>query len=277
MKKKLYLLAILPFTCLILFYEILPLIITIGKSFLAENEKFSFTLEHYKVIFQKPLYQSAIRNSLIISSVSSIVGLVVSFVAAKIIYQKNEKERSFCVSLLNMISNFSGLPLAFSFIILIGNTGIVTMVAKNLGIGWLSELPLYTVFGILLIYIYFQIPLAILLLIPVFDGVKKEWKEAIYMLGGTERVFWKKIGIPILMPSLLGTFSTLFANALSAYASAYALLMNNYSILPIRIAEQFKGDIVKRVEFGSALAVILMLFMVISMGVTQSLSKRIRR
>lgn len=277
MKKKLYLLAILPFIYLILFYEILPLIITIGKSFLAENEKFSFTLEHYQVIFQKPLYQSAIRNSLIISSVSSIVGLGISFVAAKIIYQKNERERSFCVSLLNMISNFSGLPLAFSFIILIGNTGIVTMVAKNLEIGWLSELPLYTVFGILLIYIYFQIPLAILLLIPVFDGVKKEWKEAIYMLGGTDRVFWKKIGIPILMPSLLGTFSTLFANALSAYASAYALLMNNYSILPIRIAEQFKGDIVKRVEFGSALAVILMLFMVISMGVTQSLSKKIRR
>ena len=93
-------------------------------------------------------------------------------------------------------------------------------------------------------------------------------------MGGTNITFWIKVGIPVLLPSLLGTFSTLFANAIAAYATAYALLMNNYSILPIRIAEQFKGDIVQRPEFGSALAVILMAIMVISMAATQAVTKK---
>ena len=50
--------------------------------------------------------------------------------------------------------------------------------------------------------------------------------------------------------------------------------MNNFSILPIRIAEQFKGDIVQRPEFGSALSVILMLLMVLSIAITQNLTKK---
>ena len=111
-------------------------------------------------------------------------------------------------------------------------------------------------------------------MIPAFESIRKEWKEAVAIMGGTNRTFWMKVGIRALGPSILGTFSTLFANAIAAYATAYALLMNNFSILPIRIAEQFKGDIVQRPEFGSALSVILMLLMVISIAITQNLTKK---
>ena len=69
----------------------------------------------------------------------------------------------------------------------------------------------------------------------------------------------------MLLPSLLGTFSVLFSNAVAAYATAYALLGGNFSLLPIRISEQFVGDILQKKEFGSALAVILMFLM---LGVT---------
>ena len=166
------------------------------------------------------------------------------------------------------------MPLAFSFIILFGNAGVVTILGQTLGIQALADFPLYTIWGLLLTYIYFQIPLSTLLMIPAFESIRKEWKEAVAITGGTNRTFWMKVGIPVLGPSILGTFSTLFANAIAAYATAYALLMNNFSILPIRIAEQFKGDIVQRPEFGSALSVILMLLMVISIAITQNLTKK---
>ncbi|NLH01301.1 MAG: ABC transporter permease, partial [Clostridiales bacterium] len=102
------------------------------------------------------------------------------------------------------------------------------------------------------------------LLIPAFDSVRTEWKEAVNLLGGSCSVFWMKVGIPVLFPSILSTISVLFANALSAYATAYALLQNNFSLLSIRISEQFVGDITLHKEFGSALAVVLMLLMVSS-------------
>lgn len=56
----------------------------------------------------------------------------------------------------------------------------------------------------------------------------------------------------------------MFANAIAAYATAYALVMNNVSILPIRISEQFVGDVVQNPHLGGALAVILMILMILS-------------
>lgn len=264
LRARAYLLALLPFLLLVSLFELIPVITVVIKSFLPEGGGPGFTLEHYQNIFTKKLYRSAVVNSLSVALLSSIFGLFIAFAGAKAAAGEGGRGKRLFMSVLNMVSNFSGVPLAFSYIILFGNAGVLTMAGKAWGIGFLAEFPLYTVWGLLLIYVYFQIPLATLLLIPAFDAVRKEWKEAVSLLGGNERTFWLKVGIPVLKPSLFGTFSTLFANAVSAYATAYALLMNNLSILPIRISEQFVGDVVQRPQFGSALAVILMLMMVLS-------------
>ena len=274
MKKRMYLAALLPFLILAGMFEILPVLTIIAKSFIPEGGEPGFTIQNYINIFEKPLYRMAIKNSLIVSLVSAAIGLVAAFAGGKAACEKGGRTKRVFMSVLNMVSNFSGVPLAFAFIILLGNAGVVTIMGKSLGIGVLSDFPLYTVWGLMITYIYFQIPLATLLLIPSFDSIRKEWKEAVSLMGGGSGVFWCKVGIPVLMPSILGTFSTLFANAISAYATAYALLMNNFSILPIRISEQFTGDVVQRPEFGSALAVVLMLLMTASILITQSLTAR---
>ena len=172
-----------------------------------------------------------------------------------------------------MTSNFSGIPLAFSYIILLGNVGVLVMLGKHHGIEALADFNIYSIWGLLLCYIYFQIPLATLLLIPAFDGLKKEWREAVALLGGSETVYWLKVGLPNLLPSILGTFSVLFANAVAAYATAYALMQNNFALLPIKITEQFVGDVVQRREFGSALAVVLMLLMTATIAINDKILK----
>ncbi len=274
MKKHAYLAALIPFLLLAGMFEILPVLTIIAKSFLPEGGEKGVTLQNYINIFSKPLYRSAIKNSLTVSLVSAAVGVAVAFAGGKAACEKGGRAKRLFMSILNMVSNFSGVPLAFAFIILLGNAGVVTILGKNLGIGVLSDFPLYTVWGLQLTYIYFQIPLATLLLIPSFGSIRGEWKEAVSLMGGGSLVFWRRVGLPVLMPSILGTFSTLFANAISAYATAYALLMNNFSILPVRISEQFTGDVVQRPEFGSALAVVLMLLMAASILITQSLTAR---
>ena len=77
-----------------------------------------------------------------------------------------------------------------------------------------------------------------------------------------------------MLPSLLGTLSVLFANALTAYATGYALLSSNAMLLPVRISEQFVGDVLPNQEFGSALAVILMGLMIMATLLTNYLQKR---
>ena len=271
-QKKTYLLALIPFLVLCVLFELIPIIYTIIRSFVPEGEDFGFTLANYINIFTQPLYQKAIVNSLIISILSSIIGLIVAFIGAKAVHESKGKLNNIFMSILNMVSNFSGVPLAFAYIIMFGNVGVMTMIGSNYGIEFLANFPLYSIFGLLLIYVYFQIPLSTLLLIPAFDAIRKEWKESNALLGGTNFTFWTKIGVPILMPSILSTFSVLFANALAAYASAYALLMNNVSLLPIRLSEQFVGDLVQRPEFGSAIAVVLMVFMIAAIMIQNKLT-----
>lgn len=273
-QTKTYLFALLPFIILVGLFEIVPILSIIIKSFMPETGEIAVTLNNYIKIFSKRLYQSAILNSLIIAIVSSIVGLFIAFWGAKATFEKGGKVKKVFMSILNMVSNFSGVPLAFSYIIMLGNTGVLTLIGQKYGINFLAKFPLYSVVGLMISYIYFQIPLATLLLMPAFESIKKEWMESVSLMGGTKRLFWIKVGVPVLMPSILGTFSTLFANAIAAYATAYALVMNNVSILPIRISEQFAGDVVQNPQFGSALAVVLMILMVVSVLINEKLANK---
>lgn len=278
MKKKtyIYLLALVPFLIVAMLYEIVPLITVIVKSFQPDGGT-GFTLENYQSVFSKLLYQKAIINSIKISLTSAVAGIIIAFLGARAAHQHQGKLNHVFMTVLNMVSNFAGIPLAFAYMILLGNAGLVVNIGKELGINALSTYNLYTMNGMSLIYIYFQIPLSTLLLIPAFDGVQKQWKEACTLLGGTPRIFWRKVGIPVLMPSILGTFSVLFANALAAYATIYALMMDNIALLPVQIAGCFTGEVKIRAGLGGALSVVMMAIMVIMILITNGLSRRFQK
>lgn len=278
MKKKtyIYLLALVPFLIVDMLYEIVPLITVIVKSFQPDGGT-GFTLENYQSVFSKLLYQKAIINSIKISLTSAVAGIIIAFLGARAAHQHQGKLNHVFMTVLNMVSNFAGIPLAFAYMILLGNAGLVVNIGKELGINALSTYNLYTMNGMSLIYIYFQIPLSTLLLIPAFDGVQKQWKEACTLLGGTPGIFWRKVGIPVLMPSILGTFSVLFANALAAYATIYALMMDNIALLPVQIAGCFTGEVKIRAGLGGALSVVMMAIMVIMILITNGLSRRFQK
>lgn len=271
--NKMYLIGLLPFFLIAFLFEILPLANIVIESF-SKTGGNGFTLEHFVKIFTTRLYQQSIFNSLWISIFSALAGIIIAFLGAKAANAASAKVRNIFTSVLNITSNFAGVPLAFAFMILLGNVGILTLIGKNYGISFLADFDLYTINGLLLTYIYFQIPLATLLMLPIFGGLKKEWREAVGLLGGNSFHYWFKVAIPSLLPSILGTFSVLFANSLAAYGTAYALLSNNIALLPIRISQQYVGEVVQNQEFGCALSLVMMALMVLSILITNKLQKQ---
>lgn len=271
--NRMYLIGLLPFFLIAFLFEILPLANIVIESF-SKTGGNGFTLEHFVKIFTTRLYQQSIFNSLWISIFSALAGIIIAFLGAKAANAASAKVRNIFTSVLNITSNFAGVPLAFAFMILLGNVGILTLIGKNYGISFLADFDLYTINGLLLTYIYFQIPLATLLMLPIFGGLKKEWREAVGLLGGNSFHYWFKVAIPSLLPSILGTFSVLFANSLAAYGTAYALLSNNIALLPIRISQQYVGEVVQNQEFGCALSLVMMALMVLSILITNKLQKR---
>lgn len=260
--KYIYLIALLPFIIVVALYELVPLAMLVLDSFHSDADaSVLFTLDNYTKIFSTLKFQKSITNSLYITLISTIAGIVLAFLGAQAAHNSRGKLRNVFMTVLNMTSNFAGVPLAFAYIIILGNQGVLRLMANKMGLEALQNFDLYSSKGIILMYIYFQIPLATLLLIPAFNGIRKEWQEANMLLGGTDSVFWFKVGIPVLIPSIFATISVLFANALCAYATAYALLMNNFSLLPINISASFTGDIATKPMLGAALSCVMIVIM----------------
>lgn len=248
-----------PFLLLAALFIIVPLAMVVLQSFKPVGQPFS--LDNFKSIFSNEYFMLGIRNSLWVSFLSSVIGIVISFLVAFCIYRSTGRLKSAFIHMMNVTSNFQGIQLAFAFMLLLGNSGVLVLFGREFGIDPLANYNLYNASGIVITFVYFQIPLGTLLLYPSFDAVKKEFREAAMILNANDIDFWTRIGIPILLPGILGTFAILFANAIAAYATPYALLGNNFPLLPIQISSMFTGDVVQQVDIGSALSVLLLVAM----------------
>ncbi|MEX3744381.1 ABC transporter permease [Lysinibacillus xylanilyticus] len=264
-----------PFLVLVLLFFLVPLLYMLITSF--QNSD-GFTLAHYQSVLTNDYILQGFKNSITLSVISAVIALIVTLFAVYAIMRFSEPVREKILILTNLTSNFSGIPLAFAFIVLLGNSGLFTLLFDKWGIDALSSFSLYSWGGLLLIYIYFQLPLSLMLLYPIYDGIQQQWKEAAALLGASTWQFWVKIGVPVMLPGIVGTFSVLFANAMGAYASAYALTNSSYNLVAIRIGSLIQGDIFAQPELASAIAVILAVTMVTAMLLSEwSISKTRRK
>jgi putative spermidine/putrescine transport system permease protein len=270
------LLTLVPLLVWVGIFELAPLVRMISMSF-GFGETDGFTFHYYVKALTTNLYTQAIGNSLQLALFSTLIALPIAIIACSAIVRLSEPARDRMLMLSNMTSNFVGVPLAFAYIIMLGNNGAFTLLFHKLGLSALASFDLYSDRGLLLLYVYYQIPLAILLIYPVFHAIKDEWKEAAALLGATNAAFWWRIGLPVMLPGILGTFSLLIANALGAYATAYALMGSNANLLAIRIAGMVSGDIFPNFSLASALAVILAVIMLMAQFINERLARRSRR
>ncbi|MGV6988554.1 ABC transporter permease [Testudinibacter sp. P80/BLE/0925] len=268
--KGLAIAAMLPFLLFFLAFQLVPLIWIVINGFQLEDG--GWGVANFSEIVSSSFYLQAIRYSLEISLWSSLFGLVIAlFGSYSLSAIKPSRVGDFILSFNSMTSNFSGIPLAFAFIILLGANGALNLLLRHHGF---AAIDIYSKTGIIIIYTYFQIPLAVLLLYPAFDALKREWREAAALLGANSTAYWCKIAVPVLMPALLGTLVVLFANAIGAYATIYALTSGNYNVVPIRIGALVSGDIFLNPYLASALSLFLIALMLVVTLVHRGLGKR---
>jgi putative spermidine/putrescine transport system permease protein len=165
-------------------------------------------------------------------------------------------------------ANFGGIPLAFAFIATIGPLGIVTSFLRDHGYDLSAHgFNLFSKTGVELAYLYFQLPLMILVIAPAIDGLRQEWREAASNLGAAQWQFWRYVALPVLMPSILGAVILLFGNAFAAYATAYSLTSGAVNIVPILIGAYYSGNVLQNPHLAQAMAfgmfVVLALMMLI--------------
>ncbi|MBS9945234.1 ABC transporter permease subunit [Vibrio alginolyticus] len=242
-----------PFALFFYLFQLAPMIWVLLNSFIYDGE---FAFDNYIEVLDSAFMMQAFGNSLWLAVWSSIFGLAIATLLVSSLRRVDSKVRDGVIAFTNMSSNFAGVPLSFAFIIILGTNGAITLLLKQYGL--LGDFDLYGKWGLLAIYIYFQIPLAVLLLYPAFDALSDDWQAAAALLGAKTSQYWAKIALPVLSPALFGTFIILISNAIGAYASVYALTSGNYNVITIRIASLVSGDLFLEPNLAAAISVILM-------------------
>lgn len=269
-RHQLPLLWLLPLLLVLLIFTLAPLVWIVHGAITVEG---SYSVQRFGSLLGSPFYRQAFGNSLYLACGSSLAGMVIAGLAAAALRRVGGRLRDGVIAMTNMTSNMAGVPLAFAFIVILGTNGAITLwLRQYLGI---EGFNLYSMHGLLLIYTYFQIPLALLLLYPAFDSLNDDWQDASALLGASRSRYWWHIALPVLAPALVGTFILLFANAMGAYATAYALTSGNYNLLTIRIASLVAGDLFLEPELAAALSVLLMLLLALIAWGNQLLLKRV--
>jgi putative spermidine/putrescine transport system permease protein len=254
-------LGTLPFFAYALLFLFLPAGQVLTGAFKSKTGEWTFSNLH--TLVQKPYityYETSIKISLVTAIAGCLLGLAIAYAAIR--EGTPRWIRGMITTFSGVAANFGGIPLAFAFIATIGNVGIVTRFLNNV-LGWdiystnfpiFGQFTLFSAFGVGVVYMYFQIPLMILVIAPAIDGLRREWREAASNLGASAWQFWRYVGVPVLLPSLLGATILLFGNAFAAYATAYSLTAGSVGLVPIQIGYLYSGNVLDDPHLAQALA-----------------------
>jgi putative spermidine/putrescine transport system permease protein len=222
-------------------------------------------------------YTTSIEVSLVTAVLGGVIGLAIAYAAIR--EGTPAWIRSILTTFSGVAANFGGIPLAFAFIATLGFQGVVTAFLRD-HFGWdptAHGLSLYTKTGVEIVYMYFQLPLMILVIAPAIDGLRREWREAASNLGASAWQFWRYVGLPVLFPSLLGAIILLFGNAFAAYATAYSLTSGTVNLVPILIGAYYTGNVLDNPHLAQALALGMFVVLALMMLAYIPLQRRAAR
>ena len=255
--------GVLPFFAYVGIFLLLPTaVVGIGAFFNADG---SFTLDNYAHLSRSYVFKATITTTLL----SLVTALGGAFFGALLAYaivtgNPNGMLRRLVVSASGVLAQFGGVTLAFAFIASIGSAGFVYLFAQSHGFDYYAHgIWLFELSGVALVYLYFQVPLMVLVFLPALDGIKPQWREATESLGGDTWHYWRYIAGPILFPSFIGAVLLLFANSFSAYATVNALINQGSPVLSQQIAAAISSE-VGAAEPGFAKAIAIEMIVIVT-------------
>ncbi|WP_328869998.1 ABC transporter permease subunit [Streptomyces sp. NBC_00287] len=220
-------------------------------------------------------YLTALLGSVKLSAVSAVLAALLGLpLAQAVVTSRSRALREAVLTASGVLANFGGVPLAFAFVATLGNAGVLT---RHLGLtdkGW----DLYSFWGLVLVYLYFLIPLMVLTIAPALEGLRTQWREAARNNGATAVQYWRYVALPVLLPSLLGGFVLLFGSAFAAYATAAAMVGSSVPLVTLQIADALSGNVlVGQENVALALSLDMVLVAGLVMAVYLPLQRRSAR
>lgn len=221
-----------------------------------------------------PLFRGAALSTVLLGALTGGISTAVGIAVAMELTRCSPRARQICIAILGLPLPFSGLVIAFGFILAFGRAGVVTQSLAALGadpgqIGaWI-----YTIGGLGFAYAYYLVPRVALTLYPVFANLDPRPLEAARTLGAAPWRAFLDVVLREVAPSIGATACLVSALAMGTYGTALALVGTQVNILPLMLLLKI-GD--GGADFAAAAVISLILLALCStvMGAGDALVRR---
>jgi putative spermidine/putrescine transport system permease protein len=265
-----------PFSVYVVLFLGVPAVLAVASGFFTSNG--AFTLANFSA-FGDPVILKDLVGSFGLSAATAIIGAALGALICWALLGMNPDGwlRTVVDSASSVLAQFGGVMLAFAFIATVGNQGLLTVWLRALTGDTGIQSPIYSVPGLTLVYLYFQIPLMVLTFMPALEGLKPAWGEAVATLGGTRWTYWRRVGFPVLAPAFFGCMILLFANSFSSFATAAALLSQG-GIWPLDINRALTSEtVIGHENQAGVIALGMVVVMIVVMSLYGLLQRRAAR
>lgn len=208
-----------PASLLVLVFLILP----VGSTLIATFTDAKGWAAPYAAFFNSGFRRTVLYRTIEISLITTIISVILGFIAAYVVAQMPARLKSIMI-IAAVFPLLTGVVVrSFAWLILLGKNGILN--TALLSVGFISEpiSMLYTEGAVIAAMVYLFVPLMILTLAGVLEGIPKDVVEAAASLGATPFAVFRQVILPLAMPGLIVGAVLVFTGSFTSYATPQLL------------------------------------------------------
>jgi len=253
-----------PYVVWIAVFIVVPLALVLLYSFTDGNlQDLNFTINNFRK-FLDSKYLNVLWISVKLALESTVLTLILGYPVALIIAKEKPSKRNTMIFLFVMPMWMNFLLRTYAWLTLLGKNGVINFIIEFLGFKPLDLL--YNDGAVLLGMIYNFLPFMVLPIYSVLVKIDNSLIESAEDLGANKFQIFTRIILPLSIPGIITGITMVFMPAVSTFVISRLLGGGQYMLIGNLIEQQFLwvGDW----HFGSAISIIMMVFILITMAIT---------
>ncbi len=239
-------------------FIIAPLIMVVYYAF--TDSTGAFSLDSIKAI---PEYTSTILLSILYGIAATAICLVIAYPFAYFLSKLKFSTQSIMVLLVMLPMWMNFLIRTYSWMTILGDTGIINTVLNALGLGSLKLIN--TGGAVILGMVYNFLPYMILPIYSVLSKMDNSLIEAAQDLGSNRFQIIKKVIMPLSLPGVLSGITMVFVPCVSTFYITQKLGGGQIVLIGDIIETQFQSA--NNYHLGASLSLVLMVLILLCLGI----------